>query len=116
MPWTISWEPLNSHSPLKEGIGASLEFTPEQLELIVTRRKAAMAQISKAAEERERTQDLEGYLSRKRIEKATWAAKNKEKVAATHAMVVARIKSERKYFCSTCNVVLASPQDSSCHC
>jgi hypothetical protein len=111
MPWTrdsISWEPLNSHSPLKEGVGASLNFSPEQLESIVARRKLAMAKISKAAEERERTEDLEGYRLRKRTDKAVWVANNKERSAAIHARVVAKIKSERKHFCPICNTVLAS--------
>jgi hypothetical protein len=48
---------------------------------------------------------IEAYLSRKQIEKAAWVANNKEKVAATHAIVVARIKPERKHFCATCRVI-----------
>lgn len=111
MPWTrnsISWGPLNSHLPLIEGVGTCLDLTPDQLALMTTLRKTKIQQNSKAHYDRERAQDLDAFLTRKRREKTAWAKKNAAQVAASHAKTVAKIKSERKFYCSVCDLALAS--------
>ena len=115
MPWTrdlVSWDPLNSHIPLSEGVGDSLNSTPEQLQAINDARKERtrtnVAHVSKAAYNRERENDLQAFLTRKRKEKASWAAANKEKVDISHAKTVEKIKSEGRFKCDDCNLPLAS--------
>ena len=115
MPWTrdsVSWGPLNSHLPLSESVGESLNLTSQQLQAIEDLRKERtrklMVQVSKAAYDREREKDLEGFLARKRTEKAAWAAKNPEKVAVSHAKTVAKIKTDGRYRCNDCSQSMAS--------
>lgn len=111
VPWTrnsVSWGPTNTHLPLTEGVGDILKLTPDQLAFIEVLRKRKVAHSSKAAYEREREQDLEGFLARKRTEKSAWAAQNAEKVAQQHAKTVAKIKSEKRFHCDICSRSLAS--------
>jgi hypothetical protein len=67
-----------------------------------------MAQASKAAYDRDRENDLEAFLARKRTEKAAWTARNQEKVAISYAKTIAKAKSEGRYKCDDCNLPMAS--------
>lgn len=59
-------------------------LTPEQVEAYNKERqkqaKARMAVISKRHEHKERENDLEGYLARKRTEQLAWTNRNRDKV------------------------------------
>ncbi len=111
MPWTrdlVTWSPLNSHLPFTEGVGDSLNLTPQQLQTLAVIRKEKQRNTSMASYNREREMDLEGHLLRKRTEKAAWVAKNKDRVAATHANTVAKIKSAGSFRCDDCSISLQS--------
>lgn len=111
MPWTrdsVSWGGLNSHLPLREGVGAILNLTPEELESIAAAWKARMQAASKAAYDRERENDLDAFLLRKRTGKNALAAKHPDNVKASHARTVAKIKSEKRFFCNDCDYPFAS--------
>jgi len=105
---SVSWSPLNSHLPLNEGIGEALNLSEWQLDLLAEDRHARKKEHIKAAYYRERAKDVDAYLSKKRKEKAAWAARNAQKVAAQHAKIVAKIKADRRFACSPCDIALAS--------
>ena len=109
-PWTrdmISWSPLCTHLSLVEG-SHDLEMTPEQLEKAAAMRVVKMAENSKAAEKRERENDLEAHLLRKRTEKSAYIKNNADKVAGWYEKSVAKIKAARKHYCQDCNYAFAS--------
>ncbi|KAK7730000.1 Alpha subunit of the F1 sector of mitochondrial F1F0 ATP synthase [Cytospora paraplurivora] len=115
MPWrrdSVSWLPLGSHCPLTERPAGALDLTDDELHAYnVQRRRQAKertALASKRAEDRERANDLEAYLARKRREKLAWDHANKDKVWSVAAGVRARAIASRKHECSTCNIALQS--------
>ncbi|RMZ85151.1 hypothetical protein DV738_g261, partial [Chaetothyriales sp. CBS 135597] len=87
-------------------------MTEEQLKVYNQERlqhaKEQMALRSKVAENKERTNDLEGYLARKRREKLAWTKANKARVLKTAAGVRARAIASKSYECKTCGVSLQS--------
>lgn len=80
-PWTresVTWGPLCSHIPFREGVGQSLNLTPQQLQDLAAARTVRDAKNNKVLWEREREKDLEAALARKRTEKANRRTKNKK--------------------------------------
>ncbi|RMD44198.1 hypothetical protein DV735_g980, partial [Chaetothyriales sp. CBS 134920] len=117
LPWRreeVNWLPLCSHTALMERPHGEAEhvMTEEQLEVYnrerLQRAKEQMALRSKIAEDKERTNDLEGYLARKRREKLAWTNANRSKVNKIAAGVRARAIASRAHECKTCGVALAS--------
>ncbi|KAI9746136.1 MAG: Alpha subunit of the F1 sector of mitochondrial F1F0 ATP synthase [Claussenomyces sp. TS43310] len=115
MPWKredVGWLPLCSHTSLTERPRGITTMTEAQWEAYVAERrqqvKAQMAIVSKRREERERENNLEAYLARKRTEKLAWDHRNKDRVHQTAARVRARAGESGKHACQTCGISLAS--------
>jgi hypothetical protein len=116
MPWTrdsVTWGPLCSHLPLSEGVGDEINLTPQQLEAMEEIRKAKIRQsISKcnrARYDREREEDLEGFLSRARSMSKRWADNNPEKVVAIRKKTRSKVKQEKRHHCDDCQIPFDSP-------
>ena len=107
MPWTrdtVSWAPLCSHIPLREGIRGDLHAIL-QLEMIPT---PTTNERSHFYRDRARAADLEGYRERDRRTKNAWAAKNRDRVNKTHHKTVAKAKAELRFHCDICDLALQS--------
>lgn len=109
----VQYDPLGSHSPLMEKFAGDLDLTPEQLASNAAarqeRRKMLMALASKARDDRERAQDLEGHRTRKRNEKRTWSSNNKAKAYGNERSSITRTKAAKKHYCSVCDISFGKP-------
>ncbi|KAK3950804.1 hypothetical protein QBC32DRAFT_216542 [Pseudoneurospora amorphoporcata] len=104
---TLSWLPLNSHTPLLEcPRGVHPNMTEEELELYNIRRKERARKISRLASrrkrERARARDLQGYLTKKCNRERKWSRKNRTKTAAIRASRHADAIAEQRYYCKLC--------------
>jgi hypothetical protein len=116
MPWprdSVTWGPLCSHLPLSEGVGDELNLTPQQLEAMEKICKAKIRQsinkCNKARFDREREEDLEGYLSRAREQSKRWAHNNPEKIVAIRKKTRSKVKKEKRHNCDDCQMRFDSP-------
>lgn len=135
MPWSrdaVSWGPTNSHSPLNEGIGDSLQLDAVQLAALDAARLAhkftydkayhatlkakdydAYRQIyngySRAHYQREREKDLDAFLAKGRASSQKWADKNREKVRTGVKQRRKKAKADRRFTCDVCDLPLDSP-------
>ncbi|KAK5077771.1 carbamoyl-phosphate synthase (glutamine-hydrolyzing) cpa2 [Exophiala xenobiotica] len=111
----VQYDPLGSHSPLMEKFAGidQLDFTPEQLEFVAAARrqctKMRMAVASKARDERERAQDLEGHLARKRTEKQAWYTNNQARAYDNERSSITNTIAAKKHYCSTCDISFGKP-------
>lgn len=115
LPWKredVGWLPMCSHTALNERPKGVTNMTEAQWEEYDAERKkkikAQMAIHSARAEDRQRQNDLEGYLTRKRREKLAWSHKNKDRVHEIAAGVRARAIKSGKHACQTCGINLQS--------
>lgn len=115
LPWgrdTVGWLPLCTHTALMERPAGGHDMTDEQLVQYNAQRRARskelMAIASKRCEDRQRADDLKGYLARKLRERLAWEARNKDRVLAQAAGVRARARASRRHECTTYGVALQS--------
>ena len=107
LPWkrnTVSWAPLCSHSPLREGIRGDLDA----ILLLETIPTPTPTERSQHYRERARAADLDGYRANDRIMKNAWAAKNRDRVNKTHHKTIAKAKAELRFHCDICDLALQS--------
>lgn len=116
MPWSrddVLWRPLNSHTPFNESAGADLSLTPEELLRRDEERKRRAKQHSKKAYaknaklmreqyDRERAQDIDAFRLKKRIQGASWTARNKSKVSTVNVRSKKKAKVECRFYCKPC--------------
>lgn len=109
---SVEWEPLCSHSPLKEAIRGGLELSEEELELAAKIRKARLKETANARCQRHRARkreaDEELYKQNVTKAKAAWGEKNPDKVLKICKKVRAKAKESRSFFCTDCNMPFAS--------
>lgn len=115
LPWKredVSWLPLCTHTSLMERPPGNLSMSEEELMAYNAARrlhvKQKMAIASKRAEDKQRAQDLEAYMARKRQEKLAWTKNNPERVKEIGAGVRARAKASKKHECIVCSIPLQS--------
>lgn len=115
MPWSredVEWEPLNSHTPLNEGISGDLKMTPEQLLAADTGRRERYKIVSRAAAkrstERQKERDIKAWRLMKRTQNRTWRARNKQKSQSRDARRHQKVIDLRLHECKTCNLAVKS--------
>ncbi|KAL8636686.1 MAG: hypothetical protein Q9226_009224, partial [Calogaya cf. arnoldii] len=108
----VDWEPLCSHSPLKEAIRGGLELSEQELELAAQIRKARSKERSiennQRLRSRKREADEELYKQNVTKAKLAWGVKNPSKVLKIAEKVRVKAKESRSFFCADCDMPLAS--------
>ncbi|KAI9053898.1 hypothetical protein LZ554_002843 [Drepanopeziza brunnea f. sp. 'monogermtubi'] len=119
VPWTRSevvCTPLNTHSPLMEGAHGDIALSKEDLARAEADRKARMAQHSKtsyaknwqkmrAQHDKERTQDIDAFRLKKRIQTKSWTSRNREKTWEYFRRYRQRNVEQKRFSCSVCERV-----------
>jgi hypothetical protein len=111
MPWTresIPWGWTNSHLPFSEGVGESLDSSPEQLaEMGEARHERTVERAyynRRAQVERNMAADLEQFRAESNANTYAYRARNPEKFEASKKATRERAKSSQKWHCANCNV------------
>ncbi|KAL8742197.1 MAG: hypothetical protein Q9184_008291, partial [Pyrenodesmia sp. 2 TL-2023] len=108
----VDWEPLCSHSPLKEAIRGGLELSQQELELAAQIRKARSKERANAGSQRHRQRKREAneelYKQNVTKAKAAWGEKNPSKVLKIAKKVRVKAKESRSFFCADCDMPFAS--------
>lgn len=108
----ISWTPLCSHLSLGEAIRGGIEFTPEQLEVIVAVRKTRAKEVSNqnsiSHRANRRAEDEDAYKAKVTSDKKRWPAKNLDKVNKTAGKVRQKNISSRRFHFDDCDMSLQS--------
>ena len=92
MPWDrddVSWDPLCSHSALKETVAGDFDLSSEQLIAMAAARKLRLRE-------------------RKAKEKRIWTARNSKRAADTHAKSIAKARASKKHHCDVCDLTFPS--------
>ncbi|KAK4890838.1 hypothetical protein LTR27_010539 [Elasticomyces elasticus] len=101
---SVEWEPLCSHSALKDAIRGDLSQSPEELEYIAANVYMNRAERQRKRRANNRWHDLEGVRNRERIERNAWAEKNRDRVNKTAAKVRAKNKESNNFRCDPCDM------------
>lgn len=109
---TVVWEPLCSHTCLREGIRGDLELSEEQLELAAELRKSRSRELGNAKSQRHRKrrreEDEELYKENVTKAKVAWSEKNPSKVLKTAKKVREKAKESRLFVCDDCDIPFAT--------
>ncbi|KAK4979898.1 atp2, beta subunit of the F1 sector of mitochondrial F1F0 ATP synthase [Elasticomyces elasticus] len=105
---SVEWEPLCSHSALKDAIRGDLSQSPEELEYIAANVYVNRAERQRKRRANNRWHDLDGVRSRDRIEKNAWSKKNPDKIRKTSAKTRAKNKESNKFRCDPCDMTFQS--------
>ncbi|KAK3077462.1 hypothetical protein LTS18_010196 [Coniosporium uncinatum] len=121
VPWCredVVWRSTNSHTALQEGVGDGLNLSEEQLRRREDDRKRRSKERSKKAYVKntqamraqydlERARDIDAFRLKKRIQAASWTAKNRPKAREGWARGKKKALAERRFYCETCQRVFA---------
>lgn len=108
----VVWEPLCSHTPLREAIRGGLELSEEELELAAqiraARNKENMNAGSQRRRKRKREANEELYKQYVNQYNKAWKEKNPEKALKYAEKCRVKAKESRLFFCADCDMLFAS--------
>ncbi|KAI4242723.1 MAG: hypothetical protein L6R42_010929 [Xanthoria sp. 1 TBL-2021] len=108
----VVWEPICSHSPLKEAIRGGIELSEQEVELAAQIRMARLKETNNAGSQRRRSRkreaDEELYKQNVTKAKRAWSEKNPSRVLEIAEKVRVKAKESRTFFCTDCDMPFAS--------
>ncbi|PTB67152.1 hypothetical protein BBK36DRAFT_1118290 [Trichoderma citrinoviride] len=122
LPWTrasVAWEPLCTHTALKEKPVGNFSLTEEEAAAIDARRRERTREVSsknsKIYRARGLAEDPIAYRAKIAATKLVWAQNNRDKYNERAAGVRARAIAARRHVCKVCDFVAASAHNLTKH-